>query len=259
MPVRRRRASAHKQAHRPESFAPNSSGWSRAASCRPAPCRRQTSRSSNTSRTTPWIRPSCWGSSTNRIEVLGAIGNGAAGNADVDWYNFTLASPSAIHLAAALRSGQSAPVLSLYNSDPNDFGDLFDPLGHRLLDQESGSAISASLDAGTYYVAVSGAGNAYFDPFLAGSGYPGQPCTYDLQLTATNLNLAPADGPIVLSATPGAAPRLSSSPLVVRLDLSGAIDPNTVIPGQTVQLTFNPTGQFGNGNDQSVALGRASM
>ena len=49
--------------------------------------------------------------------------------------------------------------------------------------------------AGTYYVAVSGAGNADFNPFLADSGYPGQPCAYDLALTETSLPLlAPPTG-----------------------------------------------------------------
>lgn len=188
----------------------------------------------------------------------GAIGNGPAGNADVDWYAFTLAGPSAVHLSAAAGAGQSAPVLSLYNNDPFDFADPYDPLGHRLLGQESGSAISVSLAAGTYYVAVSGAGNDYFNPFLADSGYPGRPCTYDLQLSAAGLNLA-GDGPVVLSSNPAAGAQLSSSPLVLRLDMSGAIDPNTVQPDQTVELTFNPTGQFGDGSDQAVALSNVNF
>ena len=137
------------------------------------------------------------------VDAAGAIGNGPAGNADVDWYAFTLAGPSAVRLSAAAGAGQSAPVLSLYNNDPFDFADPYDPLGHRLLDQESGSAISVSLAAGTYYVAVSGAGNDYFNPFLADSGYPGRPCTYDLQLSAAGLNFA-GDGPVVLFSNPAA-------------------------------------------------------
>ncbi len=158
----------------------------------------------------------------------------------------------------------SAPVVSLYNNDPNDFGDFFDTLGHRLLAQAGGgsgapSVVSLSLDAGTYYVAVSGAGNQYFNPFLADSGYPGSPCNYDLRLTATDLPDAPGDGPVVLSADPGAGAQLANSPLVLRLDLSGALDPNTVVPDQTVQLTFNPTGQFGDGNDQAVALSGVNL
>ena len=116
------------------------------------------------------------GNLPGRVEVLGSIG-GAQGNADIDWYSFTLTAAARISLSATPKANQAGPVLSLYNSDPNDFADPFDPFGHRLLAQAQGGAGTAalltdSLAAGTYYVAVTGAGNRWFDPFLAGSSPP---------------------------------------------------------------------------------------
>ena len=202
------------------------------------------------------------GQLTRPTEVVGAIGNSPAGAADVDWYAFTLAAPTDVTLSAKPRAGQMGPVLSLYNNDPGDF-DMYDPLGHRQLAQAGGgpgtpAVLSEDLAAGTYYVAVSGAGNRYFHPLLADSGYPGALCNYQLWITPTDLGLSPTDGPVVLSASPGAGQAVASSPLVVRVDLSKSLDPTTVLAGQTVQLIYNPTGQFGNGQDQQVALNGVS-
>ena len=65
------------------------------------------------------------------VQVLGAIGNGPAGAADVDWYEFTLDRPAQVVLTASPQkdSPNFHPVLSLYNNDPFDFQDLYDPTG----------------------------------------------------------------------------------------------------------------------------------
>src|SRR5437016_3063473 len=110
------------------------------------------------------------------------------------------------------------------------------------------------LAAGSYYLAVSGAGNSLFNPFLADSGYYGQTGSYQLQLAAADLGLGPADGPAVLASDPAAGSTLDRSPTVFRLDLSAAIDPTTVLPGDDVWLAYNPAGTFGDGNDQDVPL-----
>src|SRR5262249_32763744 len=153
---------------------------------------------------------------------------------------------------------QTAPVVSLYNSDTNDFSDPYDPLGHRLLAQVAAaggtSDLSRPLAAGTYYVAVSGAGNLDFHPFLADSGYPGRPCAYTLALTETAPPLQATDGPIVLASDSAAGAQLTGSPLVIRLSLSTPLDPNSVQQDQTVRLTYNPTGAFGGPNDVDLAL-----
>ena len=133
------------------------------------------------------------------------------------------AQASRVTLAAAPRSGQADPVVSLYNNDPYDFSDLYDPLGHRLVAQVQGSgggptSLTESLAAGTYFVAVSGAGNLYFNPLLAGSGYPGSTGAYTLQVSSASLGLSAASGPIVLATSPGAGQSSNSSPLVIRVD-----------------------------------------
>jgi hypothetical protein len=161
----------------------------------------------------------------------------------------------------------SPPVttVSLYNTDPNDWNDPYDPLGNRLLEQADSAAqggtaqIERQLAPGTYYVAVSGSGNHYFHPYLADSGYAGATGNYGLLLTATDLGLSPSDGPIVLAADPQPGAKLDRSPFLIRVDLSEPLDPNTVVAGGTVQLITNLNGTFGDGNDQPVSLASANL
>src|SRR6516165_7576696 len=127
---------------------------------------------------------------TAPTEVIGTIGRGSAGAADVSWYRFALTNPAAVHLATFDQDAGTplVSVLSLYNNDPNDAGDPYDPLGHRLLAQDDGAAhggdavLDRLLGPGSYYVAVSGSGNLSFNPFLAVSGYPGSTGAYDLRI-----------------------------------------------------------------------------
>ncbi len=198
--------------------------------------------------------------STSRpVVVSAAIGDSAAGAADVDWYAFTLDRPATVALSAA-GAGTQPPVLSLYVRDPFDPGDPATFDGVRQLDQAegtgpaSGTLLTRPLAAGSYYVAASGAGNTLFSPLLADSGYGGQTGDYRLQLAAADLGLAPTEGPIVLASDPAPASTLDRSPTVFRLDLSAPIDPTTVLPGDDVSLTYNPAGTFGDGNDQDVPL-----
>jgi hypothetical protein len=195
------------------------------------------------------------------VAVPGSIGNGPYGGADVEWYSFTLDRAALIDAALA-QSSQGGPfqgILSLYNSDPWDFQDPYNPDGYRLLEQETGSSsggavIDRLLGPGTYELAVTGAGNADFHPLLAGSGYAGATGNFVLQLNAVDAGLGPGDGPVVLTTDPAPYADLASSPFEIRLDLSGALDPTTILPGQNVQLTYNPDGHFGDGSDQPVAL-----
>src|ERR1043166_5604066 len=74
--------------------------------------------------------------------VRGAIGNGSAGAADVDWYRFTLVRPADVTLGTLDQQLPSPlpSVISLYNTTPFDFSDRFNLLSHRLLAQVDGQA-----------------------------------------------------------------------------------------------------------------------
>ena len=171
----------------------------------------------------------------NSIAVDGFIGHGSCGAADVDWYQFQLAEPSLVDLEIGPQPNNQTPaaVLTLYNSDiftdtgDYDFfgnpGQFFENVyvGEPSLAQAQGSAalgearILRELAPGTYYVAVSGAGNSYFNPFLADSGLAGAEGPYRLQITASDLSLP--SSPQLLEA--------EGSPLLLRLDLSAPWTP----------------------------------
>ena len=77
------------------------------------------------------------GSLNQPTEVSGSIGNGPDGPADVTWYHFNLADSSRVDLNMSA-PGEGLPfasILSVYNSDPNDYSDPYDVDGHRLLAQ----------------------------------------------------------------------------------------------------------------------------
>jgi methionine-rich copper-binding protein CopC len=205
-------------------------------------------------------------SSTPRAEVVGSLTNSPSGGG-VDWYSFTLDSASSVTISTPPARPNAPPVttISLYNSDPNDANDPYDPLGHRLLDQvdsatQTGTAqIQRRLAPGTYYVAISGSGNDYFNPFLADSGYPGATGNYGLLITAADLGLKPTDGPAVLATDPQAGAALQSSPFLIRVDVSEPVDPHTLSAGGSVQLISNVNGTFGDGNDQPVSLASVNL
>jgi hypothetical protein len=208
--------------------------------------------------------------------AFGAWVNGviATGSPDVDWYSFTLSSAATVKLTSFDPLGSHfASTLSLYNTDPDarvdnsvdNFNngnipfpipnDPYDPLGHRLLTQVQGTTAGGTslvwqLAAGTYYVAVSGAGNRYFNPFVADSGLAGSSGAYQLAIEADNL--PSTIGPKVLEPDITQNAVYSTSPLVLRVDFSKGLDPNT-ITANTVQLLWSTDGSFGAGT-VSIAL-----
>jgi len=193
--------------------------------------------------------------------AIGTITNPATGGGDIQWYSFTLDSPASVRIET-LDQGHTTFVslLSLYNSDPGDSADFYDPTGHRLLAQNDGASnggdaqIGTLLVAGTYYVGVSGSGNRYFSPVIADSGYSASAGQYGLLLTATSLRLAPNAGPFVLAANPASGSAQPISPFVLRVDFSSALAPSSIQPGQDVQLIWNANGTFGDGSDRTVPL-----
>lgn len=194
-------------------------------------------------------------------EAIGSIGNSVTQGADVDWYSFTLTQASSVHLAAFGRTVGStfSTVLGLYQQTTDVF-DFHAPYGYRLVAQADGAvtnrlaSLDQSLAPGTYWVAVSGSGNRYFNPRLANSGTEGVRGEYGLQITANEIAQQPGDGPVVIAAQPAAGSALSQSPFTLRLVTNSALDVNTLLPDVTLFLTYNPTGNFGDGNDQPVLV-----
>jgi methionine-rich copper-binding protein CopC len=201
------------------------------------------------------------GTLSQRVETLGSIGNGPAGAADVTWYHFSLTESARVDLALGSPAGGEpfASVLSLYNSDPQDYSDPYDLDGHRLLAQieanpSDGAALyTQDLGPGDYFLAISGAGNLDFSPVIAGSGLGGTTGSYELTIDSTDLGLAGA-GPTVLSSDPANGQVLDSSPLAIRLEMSGPLDAGTILPGQTVQLFSGTIGMLGDRTGSQVAL-----
>lgn len=129
------------------------------------------------------------------VEIQGSLRGRSGRSTDVDWCQFSLSDAAEVHLRSLPGSeGSTAPVvLTLYSGHDGEF-DPEAPLGHRLLSQQVGSQLQAAeiagrLGPGTYYVAVSGAGNRYFHPFLADSGVAGESGDYGLSITSN----APGD------------------------------------------------------------------
>ena len=179
-----------------------------------------------------------------KLEVTGNIGNGAMAASDVDWYSFKLETAATVRLAITSPDGQTRPVLGIYQS--------------RMLAQNGGSGptgmITRNLAPGTYYVAVSGAGNLDFNPHLAGSGYPGLTGDYVLGVEADPIVRPVSSGPVVInldSRIPGVS---NASPSTLKLQTNAALDESSLVAGTNILLTFNPTGDFGNANDEPVTL-----
>ncbi len=198
--------------------------------------------------------------------VVGSIGDGPAGAADVTWYEFELTNASRVDLSISTPAENPpfASVLSLFNDDPQDFADPYDLDGYRLLAQvqanpSSGAgSLSQNLAPGDYFVAVSGAGNLDFSPVIADSGYDGETGNYALAIRATDLGLS-GDGPTVVASDPTPGAILDSSPLAIRLEMSGPLDPNTLVAGQTIQLFFSPAGATDGSAGNPVAVALASV
>lgn len=214
-----------------------------------------------------------------QVGVVGNVGDGVGNDADVDWYSFAVnvASDFSIqtHNQSHLGSDQ-APVLSLFQKVttpaplPDGFNpdalDIFNPTGVRLVAQSVGDATTdAKLDIklgsttfgpGEYFVAISGAGNEFYNAFLTDSGTFGS--VGDYAFTITNTPIAPPLGPQVLSTTPTAGDTLSGSPLEIRIQVDRTLVPPTVTAA-TVLVQHSETGDFVNDPVTAVSLQSISI
>jgi hypothetical protein len=132
------------------------------------------------------IGPTLDGSPVNPI--LGSIGiDGTStniGDRDVDIYRFSLSAPGNV----TIELGSNLNNLADFDS----FLRLFDQSGNELAFDDDGvgqggfSRLETSLDAGTYYVGVSGFDNSSYDPNVADSGTSGATGNYALQFSLSN-------------------------------------------------------------------------
>ena len=90
-------------------------------------------------------------------------------------------------------------------------------------------------------------------PSSPGAVTSGGTGAYYFEITATEID-AGVGGPIVLAADPAPDVVLAGSPFVIRLGLSGPLDPPANVSEETVRLVFNPVGTFGDAQDQGVSL-----
>jgi hypothetical protein len=124
-----------------------------------------------------------------------SIGDNFYGNKDVDLYSFSA--------TAGQRFSASIAAVTT-NGTPLSYGilRLFDSAGHTLAYGYPWSPIQNYTIAadGTYYLGVSGYYNAYYDPNVAGSGYPAY-YTGDYSLSMTLVTLTPdAEGDTIATA-----------------------------------------------------------
>lgn len=172
-------------------------------------------------------------------EIIGSIGTGIGRDTDVDWFRFTLEADARVQITSQPNVYEAiTPVLlTLYGDQLVEF-DPAVPLQHRLLGRSeadpatTGAQIDARLSAGTYFVAVSGAGNRYFYPFVADSGLPGKGTDYGVSVSVVS-GRTPSGNPDQFAPdlesrragddTPDTSTDLGDLAEVGRLQVSGAI------------------------------------
>ncbi len=190
---------------------------------------------------------------------------------DVDWYYFVLDLPGRVQLQALPgASGATSPVvLTLYGDQASEFDPSL-PLQRHLLGRQEGNSngllrpVDVQLDDGAYFLAISGAGNRFFHPFVADSGVPGESTEYGVRISLTS-GQAPSGSAdqFAFSGEPGlrgddipeTATDLGDLTGVERLQVSGAIgddpfydyaseDPFAMNPASDVDLyRFTITGE----------------
>ena len=154
------------------------------------------------------------------VQLQENIGNSFAA-ADVDWYAFQLDQPATVTLRAGAEAGGNfSGLISLWNNDPSSPDPAVALLKHRLLGNGDGT-LTVALAAGSYFVGVSGPGNAVYHPFLADSGSIGATGSYRLDAEAVPLDLP---GLAILGSDIPAGNVFTESPLGLHLRLNQDID-----------------------------------
>ena len=130
--------------------------------------------------------------------VMGSIGNGPAGLADVTWFHFKSVDPAKVDLdistPAGIRHSRVSSACTTTIPRTSAIRTTWTAIACwprcRRARRTGPSITPRDLGPGDYFVAVSGAGNLDFSPVLAGSGYDGASGSYELTIAATDLGLA---------------------------------------------------------------------
>ncbi len=172
-------------------------------------------------------------------EFVGRVGEDSAQTTDVDWVRFTLETSGRVQITSLPgTSADIAPVvLTLYGDQLVEF-DPAVPLQHQLLGRSEADANSSDarvdvrLEAGTYFLAVSGAGNRHFHPFVIDSGVPSQSSDYGVRIAVVS-GRAPSgnadqfapdtEARVLGDDTPETASDLGDLSDIGRLQVSGVI------------------------------------
>ncbi|MFN9718344.1 MAG: S8 family serine peptidase, partial [Planctomycetota bacterium] len=128
---------------------------------------------------------------------------------DVDMFKVTVVDGRLL-VQASRSSSNVSPVLRVFNSD----GDEIAINGEA--SPQSTSRISMQVAAGTYYIGVSGYGNAVYSPNRAGSGVKGSTGNYNFSVALRTIMPVDPDG--VIGGTGVAEYRLSDYAAVGRFD-----------------------------------------
>jgi hypothetical protein len=151
------------------------------------------------------------------VQVHGTIGNTTFAGADIDWFAVNIAQAEKVTLTL-----NGSGVVSLYDNDS-----AVVPLGDAPILQFSASgpatAQAINLLPGVYEVAVSGAGNRYFSPVLAGSGTDGAEGPYILTVAGANPDFDPT-APMAVVRTDIPAGGYVGSPPALNVFLTGPTD-----------------------------------
>src|SRR5205807_1206293 len=94
---------------------------------------------------------------------------------DVDLYQVNATANQVLTATTSTPAGgiAMAPVLRVFDSAGNNLDTHYNAT-------DSARYVYQFATAGTYYLGVSGANNAYYDPNVGGSGYAGQTGDYSL-------------------------------------------------------------------------------
>ena len=164
------------------------------------------------------------------------LGNGQFDSLDVDFYQFNATANSVLMAVTSQPPGSDTmdTHLRLFASDgtplatENSPADLYSRLHY---------VFSTS---GTFYIGVSGAGNAVYDPHNSGTGAPGTTGDYRLDLTLTALSADELELSTLMAANADGSQGFAVAGIIAQSWLGGhaSISPSEISTGMKSMTSF---------------------